>query len=101
MFEDYENIDEIENNYFNISNDEKYISLKDTNSDGSKNKVWTEKDTIDQETKQMADLLGFNNEENKNVKKEIIISENKLKTQEKIPEILFERRKYKGKKKKR
>ena len=77
--------------------------MTNINKDKDKDKVWTEKDSIEAEIIQIADLLGFNEE------KKIIEKENKIidqmdtqtKTQEKIPEILYERRKYKRKKKKK
>ena len=64
-----------------------------------KDKVWTEKDTIEAETRQIADLLGFNSEitiqeqERKDKKENTVI-------QGEIPAILYQRKKYKGKKKK-
>ena len=57
-----------------------------------------EKDTIEAETQQMADLLGFNSEMKIQENKQENIKEGKK--QEKIPEILYQRKKYKGKKKK-
>ena len=95
---DYINIEEIENNYINIDDDE-YIKTKEKNNTIRDNKVWTEKDTIEAETQQMADLLGFNSEMKIQENKKENIKEGKK--QEKIPEILYQRKKYKGKKKKK
>ena len=94
---DYTNIEEIENNYININDDEYIITQKNNNITGEK--VWTEKDTIEAETKQMADLLGFNSERKHQENKQENVKG--VKKQEEIPEILYQRKKYKGKKKKK
>ena len=93
---DYINIEEIENNYINIDGDE-YINTKEKNTISGE-KIWTEQDTIEAETKQMADLLGFNSEIKIQENKQENIKKEEKKTE--IPEILYQRKKYKGKKKK-
>ena len=94
---EYLNIEELENNYINIDDNE-YINTQENNNIIG-DKVWTEKDTIEAETQQMADLLGFNSEMKIQENKKENIKEGKK--QEKIPEILYQRKKYKGKKKKK
>lgn len=97
---EYINIEKIENNYMNIDRN-KCISITENNNI-IEDKVWTEKDTIEAETQQMADLLGFNSEmriqENKQENKQENIE---AKTKGEIPKILYQRKKYKGKKKKK
>lgn len=74
----------------------KMLENKETENNEVKDKIWTEKDTIEAETRQIADLLGFNSEitiQEQDRKENTII-------QGEIPAILYQRKKYKGKKKK-
>tara|TARA_B100000524_G_scaffold177376_1_gene91262 strand:- start:143 stop:424 length:282 start_codon:yes stop_codon:yes gene_type:complete len=80
----------LENGYLNIEVVENNNIIRD--------KVWTEKDTIEAETQQIADLLGFSSEVEIHENKQDNIKEERKK--EEIPEILYQRKKYKGKKKK-
>ena len=66
-------------------------------------KKWTEKDTIEQEVNNISDLMGLNNyktkdneDNNKNCNELPKIENAQI-----IPEILFQRKKYKKKKKKK
>ena len=71
-------------------------------------KKWTEKDTIEQEVNNISDLMGLNNyktKDNEDTKKNCNelpkIQNEKSENAQIIPEILFQRKKYKKKKKKK
>lgn len=108
----YENIEEIENNFFNVSdNINKEDNAYENNSDAddkliikkiNNQKKWSEKDTIEEEIKNISNFLGINiintNLENYNSSQTIdTIKENIISKQ--IPEILYQRKNKKNKKK--
>ena len=74
-------------------------------------KRWTEQDSINEEIKNMNDLLGLNDSDTKENNESKILQEKSfeeknngtkiLEGKSSIPEILYQRKKYKKKKKKR
>ena len=106
-------IEEIENIFITNKDENKedfeniFIENKNEKKEDFENKpdkVWTEKDAIEEEIEQMSDLLGLNTEYLPNNKKQEQVeknNENNKEIKQKIPEILFKRKKYKGRKKKR